>query len=105
MILFLPCPPSLRSNETVDEHFRRDVAAQCRGAKLQRKRRYALKITFYGHWDNKDGSPYKRDTHNFWSKLADVLADCLGIDDSQFRPQVLDCVHKEGKEHVVVEIS
>lgn len=72
---------------------------------MPKKVRHPLTLTFYGNWDNADKSPRRRDAHNFASKLLDVLADALCIDDSQFRPLTIDAVHKSGNEYVVAVIS
>lgn len=79
-----PFPPSLRSPEAIDAFDRKKISAQCRGAKLDRKNRYAIEMFFHANWDNQDGTPKRRDVHNYISKLADVLAAAVQIDDSQF---------------------
>lgn len=62
-------------------------------------------MQFYGNWDTASGGIRRRDVHNLPSKLIDVLAECLGVDDSQFRKWTFEAVHKEGPEYVYLTIT
>jgi hypothetical protein len=98
-------PPSLRAKEPIDDVGRRQIAAACRGRALAKGQRYFVTMMFYGNWDTLDGGIRRRDVHNLPSKLIDVLATCLGVDDSQFRKWAFEAIHKDGPEHVHITIT
>ncbi len=98
-------PPSLRARATVTDDQRRDILQQCRGRKLVGGRHYKVVMTFYGRWLTQDGLPRRRDVHNLPSKLIDVLAACLGVDDGVFARWEFEPVHTERSEYVTVEIT
>jgi hypothetical protein len=45
------------------------------------KRRYAVKLVFSGRWNNKDGSPKRRDPDSVVIVILDAIAEAAGIDD------------------------
>ncbi len=84
---------------------RRDIEQQCRGRQLVQGQRYRVSIEFIGNWDTKDGLPRRRDVHNLPSKLIDVLAASLGVDDSQFTQWEFKAIHTERHEYVLLKIT
>lgn len=48
------------------------------------KRRYAVKLLFSGRWDNKDGSPKKRDPDSVVIVILDAIAEAAGLPGDQW---------------------
>lgn len=98
-------PPSLRAKAVIDEVGKNQIKAACRGRKLIKGQRYSVVMQFYGNWDTQDGGIRRRDVHNLPSKLIDVLAECLGVDDSQFRKWAFEAIQKVGSEYAYITIT
>lgn len=69
------------------------------------KRRYKVRIELFGHWDQKNGDPRKRDADSVLIPLFDAIAEVSGVDDKWLcRDFSVKVTHAE-RESVVVQMQ
>ena len=82
-----------------------EALRRCTGIREVTARRYRVEMQFFGKWDNKDGTPKRRDPDSAVIVIMDAIAEAAGIDDKWLNRRVSwDTVHSD-RETAVVRLT
>ncbi len=101
----VPISKSLRENGSVPESYKQVVRSAIAGRTVDKGKRLIVSMTFYGKWENRDGTIRRRDHLNYQAVLIDVICAALHIDDSQVWHWKDVLKVQSESEYVVVEID
>lgn len=80
--LTLPLAPSRHKRSAKAEIA--EALRSCPQVRMIQQRRYRVDITYYGQWNNKDGTPKKRDPDSVIIPLLDAIAQVAGMRGDQW---------------------